>query len=415
MQRVVIIISLLLCLLSSATVSYAETHQKNKHSSELDSLSYLTLNHILSGNFAQAEPLVFKLTKQFPDYPLGHLLKAEVLQARGMQSSLLANVNNFSPQIIELLLEAKTRTHHNPAGDKPSQQALVPELLIQAGSHVDNILIADVEQSVFYLYDTRFDTPKLIKKHYIASGRGGFGKQSEGDLKTPLGVYHITGYRSGASLPALYGSGALMLDYPNALDNALGRSGSGIWLHGIPSHSRSRSPRSSEGCVTMANDHLLDLKNRLDPKRTLVVLSNKIRWIDANQQNDNIERFSELFNQYQDALLNQRHADLKSIYELNAWRDKRAAIEASGFRQVTSNTKAKFASNGINLKALAQVSTSDIAILKNPELDRQSNNQFLVMSVNLGHLQPGRLTLYWHQNSQGLWQISHEHLQLNGI
>lgn len=43
----------------------------------------------------------------------------------------------------------------------------------------------------------------------------------------------------------------------------MGRNGYGIWLHGTPSDTFSRPPRTSDGCVVLANTDLDEIARRL--------------------------------------------------------------------------------------------------------------------------------------------------------
>lgn len=81
-------------------------------------------------------------------------------------------------------------------------------------------------------------------------GKNGTDKRVEGDKRTPMGVYQITEQLPRAGLADLYGDGAFpAANYPNEWDRQQKRGGHGIWLHGVPSNTYSRPPRSSDGCV----------------------------------------------------------------------------------------------------------------------------------------------------------------------
>lgn len=126
--------------------------------------------------------------------------------------------------------------------------------------------------------------PQLIRDYYMSVGSAGYGKQFEGDNKTPVGVYSIYQYIDDKELPDLYGEGAFPVDYPNRLDRYRNRTGYGIWLHGTPSNTYARSPWASEGCFVLSNDDFLDIEKYIDVKqRTPVILSDRIEWIGAEQ------------------------------------------------------------------------------------------------------------------------------------
>lgn len=389
------------------------------HSSTLDSKTEKALQAILSGDWVKAEVHAQQLVNSFPDYALGHLILAEIHNVAALSDPLLTSLPSYSTNIIDLLLEARARVQHSTIAvkDIAGDNKKLPAELIQAGKHTDHIVVVDLNSSHLYLYDTTTSSPQLINNHYISSGKAGFGKLIEGDLKTPLGVYRIHGFRSDESLPPLYGSGALMLNYPNALDRALGRTGSGIWLHGNPRSNRSRSPRSSEGCVTMANDHLIDLYQQIDIARTEVVLAHDVQWLSNADIAIQQEQFQELFAQYQNAWLNNNFNDLVAIYAPDALPSAIRYAGGGTTRRVSSNDTARaqlIAPTGISLDALANTREQDISIILNPDANHQNEKQHLVMSFELNDHAKTRVTLYWEKNTAGFWQIKREEINAGG-
>jgi murein L,D-transpeptidase YafK len=101
----------------------------------------------------------------------------------------------------------------------------------------------------------------------------------EGDMKTPVGVYHVVSQIDGGKLPDLYGDGAFPINYPNEWDKRAGRTGYGIWLHGVPNDTYARPPRSSEGCVVLANQDFNTLSTYVQVGLTPVIISNEIEWL----------------------------------------------------------------------------------------------------------------------------------------
>ncbi len=400
-----------------------ETQLPNTPNSlHLDTLTQQTLQAMVSGDWHSATQFAEQLVDHFPDYALGQLLLAEAHSVSGMSTSLLQSDVNFSHELVELLQEARSRLLQPAfsAAQSSSSPQRLPAELIQVGKHIDHVVMVDLRASTLFLFETKTSQPKLIKQHYISSGEGGYGKTAEGDLKSPLGVYRIHGFRSDESLPPLYGSGALMLNYPNALDRALGRTGSGIWLHGNPRNNRSRSPHSSEGCVTMANDYLEALHQRLDLNRTHVILSQSVVWKETADLHVQRERFQELFDQYKQAWVNSRASDLAAIYAPDALPahvplnnkvrfDKQALTEPLDSRSINSNTK--LAPVGIELNALATLDSKDISLVMNPNGGQASAGRHMVMSFELSGEHNATVTLYWELSDEGYWQIKREAIE----
>ena len=112
----------------------------------------------------------------------------------------------------------------------------------------------DSEKSRLYVFKNIDGAPQLVTDFYISGGKNGAEKEREGDQKTPIGVYTITSTMPKEKLSDFYGSGAFPLNFPNEWDKRLGKTGSGIWIHGTPSSTYSRPPRASDGCVVLTNE-----------------------------------------------------------------------------------------------------------------------------------------------------------------
>jgi murein L,D-transpeptidase YafK len=372
-------------------------------SAQLDRQTRAVLSAIINGDLPRANAHAEQLVQHFPRFALGQLLHAELLAVSGLQAVQAADQFDFSPALINLLLEAQARLAPTdaqlmPAAAPVNSNRLLPAELIQVGRHIDTVVLVELARSQLYVFDTRTDTPALIKQHYISSGSGGFGKLLEGDLKTPLGIYTIQGFRSNASLPDLYGSGALMLDYPNPLDTRLGRTGSGIWLHGVPPDRMSRAPRSSEGCVTMGNDYLIELRHQLEFESTHVILTDQVEWVTADRQAEERQQYRELFVQYRD----------NRVVEPQESTTRRVATDGANSNSIPPT--------GRTLQALAKVPADAISILRNPSLHGAGDAaEQLVMTFELEPPMAGKITLYWQKTASQPWRIIEESLVPAGV
>jgi murein L,D-transpeptidase YafK len=140
-------------------------------------------------------------------------------------------------------------------------------------------IAVDASRSRLYLFENQATGLTLIADYYISIGKSGFEKKTEGDLRTPLGVYFITGSLDPRSLKGFYGSGALPINYPNELDSRRGKTGSGIWLHGTPPNQFSRPPQATDGCVVLANPDLARIIRTVQVRTTPVVIARSLQWI----------------------------------------------------------------------------------------------------------------------------------------
>ena len=255
------------------------------------------------GKLAQALSSTDQHLAKFPKSRIAHLLRADTLTAMaGGLSEVGENApaqvkeqpptQNQSITIAKLTRQLKRRWQHAmrsqaqtqlqapvPAQAQAQAQTQVPASLIHLGEH-PYVIVTDMRNARLYLYKNNQGQPELVRDYYMSVGSQGYGKQYEGDNKTPIGVYAINRYIQASQLPDLYGKGAFPVDYPNHLDRYRQRTGYGIWLHGTPSHTYARSPWASRGCFVLSNDDFEDIDDYLDADdRTPVILSETIQWI----------------------------------------------------------------------------------------------------------------------------------------
>lgn len=387
----------LLLLCSSTLTVLAAPHQAVDSSKAMDKQTAAILAALANGELQTARLLSRQMAWRFPKYALAQLLTAELESAAAFQDVKAANQHPISQELIDLLAEAQVRLKaiqkNDALSNNTTSQVLstLPDTVVQIGNTVSNLLIADLEQSTIRHIVGNDLSHILIRKHYISSGKGGFGKQIEGDNKTPLGVYTINAKRSDASLPDLYGAGALTLNYPNALDRHMGRTGYGIWIHGVPHAQRSRAPRSSEGCVTMSNDHIASLMNQVDPKDTLVILTTGLSFATQDDRSERQRQYQQLFTRFQKTLLTGSASDIAKLYD-NPKEGHIRGPHSSLINQVS------------------RIKARDLTIIMNPSLPvyQHLDSRFLVMKGKFGPKNQYLFTLYWREMDNGQWRVTAE-------
>lgn len=117
---------------------------------------------------------------------------------------------------------------------------------------------------------------EVVRTFRAITGRDPSDKLTRGDLRTPEGIYFVTGNLDDAQLPAKYGRMAFTLDYPNVFDQQLRKSGSGIWIHGTDDPKRLLSPFDTEGCAVVSNEDIQELKQYIEPFETPVVITKEM-------------------------------------------------------------------------------------------------------------------------------------------
>ncbi|MGB0468609.1 MAG: L,D-transpeptidase family protein [Pontibacterium sp.] len=217
------------------------------------------------------------LTDQRPDFRLAQLIYADLMAARAAPLQGVGHHQSMDDKkLAGFISEAKARLLIEQ--EKPGPD-MVPAAMIQLAPDQKYALVMDTRLHRLFIFENREGIPHLIKDYYASYGRGGTGKERKGDLKTPLGVYFVTGRFSDAQLPPRYGSGALPLNYPNAWDARKGRTGNGIWLHGSPFETYSRAPEASEGCISLSNPDFTMLDQLVDIRNTPVIVGHNVRWM----------------------------------------------------------------------------------------------------------------------------------------
>lgn len=279
-----------LFLLSSELVAQSDSQYSIKaelHAYEANrdyELAVLAIiDSIQAGELERAIDQASTHLSNFPKSQVGHLLRADALSALTDELNGVASSGSLpAASVAGLVHQMRNRWQHRVEHEAITHQQ-VPSNLLVMGDH-PYVVVADMPQGRLYLYQNDRGTPRLVRDYYMSVGAAGYGKQVEGDNKTPIGVYTINRYIEGRALPDLYGKGAFPVDYPNRYDRYLKRTGYGIWLHGTPSDTYARSPWASEGCFVLSNDDLLDIGKYVSAeKRTPVILSGTIEWLTLEQ------------------------------------------------------------------------------------------------------------------------------------
>ena len=222
-----------------------------------------------------------RLVRDFPNHRLAQLIYGDLLmaQASGL-THFEVGKESWDPHqreaLAQLELEAARRLH--ALRDAPPA-GTVPRQILTIGTNVQNLVAVDTSRSRLYLLRRERTEWKITASRYISIGLQGAEKNRSGDQRTPLGIYHIVEKLSPDKIDSIYGAGALPINYPNEYDQRLGRSGHGIWLHGVPEKDYVRAPQASNGCIVLANDDIRDITRILEPIHTPVLISEHLEWI----------------------------------------------------------------------------------------------------------------------------------------
>jgi len=336
---------------------------------------------------------VNSLLRTNPNFKLAQLVKGDLLMAHaGAINKFGSAANAPREKIDELRDEARVRLQRVMA--QPDSK-LLPRYLWQLDAKQKYALVADASRSTLYLYENVNGEPRYVADFYVTIGKLGTEKISEGDQRTPIGVYFVKANLPKNKLADMYGNGAYPLSYPNEWDRKNGRTGQGIWLHGTPSGTYSRPPRASNGCLVLANEDIDKLAPYLQVGVTPVIITNQIEWASETEQND------------RNALL----------AEIEAWRKDWASLNTDVYlKHYASN----FSSDSLKYQAWAKqkhlvnsgkswikVNLSEVSIFTYPDQPNMAvvNFEQDYSSSNLTNRMKKRQ--YWiKQNSR--WQIIYE-------
>ncbi|MEA2050975.1 MAG: L,D-transpeptidase family protein [Campylobacterota bacterium] len=134
---------------------------------------------------------------------------------------------------------------------------------------IQYLMICQKDLKDMVLYDTK--NQKKIFYSSVFTGKANGDKKIEGDMKTPVGAYKLT--RRLTKLDPFYGPLALTTNYPNIYDKAQGKTGHGIWIHGLPT-SQSRDDYT-KGCIALDNKKIKKLDNSISINNSILIISEK--------------------------------------------------------------------------------------------------------------------------------------------
>ena len=336
------------------------------------------------------------LVRDYPNFQLAQLVYGDLLSARIRQVQTVGDV----PQPVskeaaaalgdlrdESQLRLRALRERPPAGALPSQ-------FLALSSRNRHAIAVDASRSRLYLFENKPSGLTLIADYYISIGKSGYEKKTEGDARTPLGVYFITGSLSRQSLKDFYGSGALPINYPNELDSRRGKTGSGIWLHGTPANQFARPPQATDGCVVLANPDLAQIIRTVQTRTTPVVIAPVLQWIAPNVARQESKPFEAALAAWQSAKSRGNMEQVLGFYSPDFQSNGKTLAEwAPGLRSQLDKTRGR----AIEFKDLSMLRWTDAAD---------------TMVVTFGEVAEGSRTgptrrQYW-ERQRGQWKIFYE-------
>jgi murein L,D-transpeptidase YafK len=356
----------------------------------------IVLEKVRQGSLDAALKEIDRLIDRHPNFRLAHLVRGDLLIAHATPIDRLGNTGHAGGgRLEELRAEAfaRLRAHR----DRPPADH-VPSYLLRMGPSQRHAIVVDASRLRAFVFENTDGTPRLVEDFYTTLGRNGIDKMREGDRKTPIGVYQVTSTIPGAKLPDLYGWGALPIDYPNEWDRLAGKTGYGIWLHGVPSDTYARAPWASDGCIALANPDIERLSRRVQAGATPVIIADRIEWVSrevAGAEGAEIMQWLESWRRDWESLDSGRYlahyaAGFRSgNMELGAWSAHKRRVNAS--------------------KKWVKVGLENVSVLRSPAKQELISVTFdqVYRSSNLTRRIAKRQ--YWVREG-GRWKIAYEGL-----
>ena len=337
-----------------------------------------------------------ELVAELPNFQLAQLVYGDLLAARIRPVKTLGDVpealaisagSTLSELREESLRRMRALRERPPAG-------LIPSQILALAQRSGHAIAVDASRSRLYLFENTPAGLRLAADYYISVGKSGISKATEGDQRTPLGIYYITSNLDRKSLKDFYGSGALPINYPNILDSKRGQTGSGIWLHGTPPNQFSRAPQSTDGCVVLANPDLERIIRTVEVRTTPVIIASQLTWVEPQTLRTEGKPFEE---------------------SLQAWRNAKTSGDV---QQILSFYTPDFTSNGKSLEQWQPQLRAEIAKAQGRTI-RLKDVSYLrwkdsadTMVVTFGEVADGTRTgltkrQYWTRDG-GKWKIFFE-------
>jgi murein L,D-transpeptidase YafK len=265
-------------------------------SNEVEASLVRAMETLREGGISAALREIDVLVEKNPNFQLGHLIKGDLLMAKAGSPLAFSGTKSQPHLMAGLRSEARARLARYFDGPPIGH---LPTSLVQLSPNQKHVLLIDSDKARLYVFKNVDGLPQLVTDFYISTGKQGFEKKREGDKRTPVGVYQVTSVMAREKLPDFYGHGAFPINFPNEWDKRLGKTGSGIWIHGTPSTTYSRPPRDSDGCVVLTNEDFATISKYVNPGITPVVISPGVAWHSPDQWAKVRGDFTTVFKQWQ--------------------------------------------------------------------------------------------------------------------
>ena len=270
----------------------------------------------------------------------------------------------------------------------------LPWFVLQVPASVTDLFVADSGEAALVRYTRGAGGGWAAETYYVSVGENGVGKQRAWDRKTPLGIYFVVDQLDTSRLHEKYGITAFPLDYPNVLDRAAGKTGDGIWVHGVAPGSGRRPERDTDGCLALANEDLARLVPAFVPGRTPVIVTRGIAAAETLPRQALRDELAGRLDAWASALGRGDFAAYESLY----------APDFS-YRGLDRDAWAALRRDGMAGDEAGAHDVDDVLLLADPENAGLYLARFRLLQSRAGRDVETTKRLYWRRDDEGLLKI----------
>ena len=143
--------------------------------------------------------------------------------------------------------------------------------------HLHTLILVDKKTNLLHVahYESN-DSFRILKTYHTTTGKVKGDKETEGDLKTPEGVYQFSSKTLPPKLKPKFGAMAFYVNYPNHYDRIADCTGNNIMLHGTNEPDRLKKDFDSEGCVVVRNEELAEIQHSIQIGLTPILIFDEL-------------------------------------------------------------------------------------------------------------------------------------------
>lgn len=233
---------------------------------------------------------------------------------------------------------------------------------------------------------------RVLRSFKIATGKVEGDKERQGDNKTPEGIYFTTGTIPSKQLaPEKYGPLAIPLNFPNPMDQVSGKTGYGIWLHGVGDR-RIDDARVTEGCVAFQNSEITSLVQWLQPNHGVVVIAKNASEVNRPEDHQSVLRAAT------DWISAWANRDIKKYISFYATDFNNAGKDLSAYETYKRAVFGSYKNMSVKMSNLRAITHSKYALAMMNQ-DFSGDNRFR---------SDGRKMVYLRKDDSGSWKIVRE-------